>query len=113
MTIPENILNLNDVINLFNSIPAGIGFLRIVNGVKDESTVFNEYFFNHIDVSQSATNTFVTKDFMKCVYKDDVERVINDLNNGLKLKGPLTGEYRLLSKVDNTYHWFYVQCKVV
>jgi len=97
---------------MIDSVPAGLGAVRIINGTIDDTIQVNKYFFDWINVSASENMTLATTDFLECVYTGDRERIQQDFRSFFAGKGNKFNEYRFRARGDG-FIWVRVRGSLV
>jgi PAS domain S-box-containing protein len=98
------------VVRSINGTPCGIGTLRIVNGVPEQTMQLNRYFFSRVALPAQPGWTAFTRDFPACLHPDDRTGFLAELQTFLLQKGFVEKRYRFQSKLDGSYYWVSVRC---
>lgn len=104
--------SLDKMRQMIDSVPAGLGAVRLVNGVIDDTIQINRYFFDWINVSANENKIMETSEFLECVYAEDRERIRNDFKLFFAGKRRGACEYRFHMRGDG-YIWVRVRGSLV
>ena len=97
---------------MIDGVPAGIGALRILDGVPDPQVQLNQYFIQRLNITTTQGNMADLAAFLGTVHPDDRQRFREEFEEFLRVKTLTTRQYRFLTVVGG-YAWISVRGTVV
>jgi len=96
---------------LIDSVPSGLGALRVIDGVPEPKTRINRFFVERIDIAVDKENGADMAAFLDAVHPDDRERFVDEYQEFLKDKDLMTRQYRFRA-VGGEYVWLSVRANM-
>ena len=94
---------------MLDTVPTGLGAIRITGGVPNGMIQLNRFFFERMDIEDEGNGMAGLGSFTDCVHPDDRERCRSDFQSFLREKELCSEQYRFRSALTGRYRWLNVR----
>jgi PAS domain S-box-containing protein len=99
---------LSKMRSMIDGVPAGIGALRIADGIPDKVIQLNRFFTERIDIAAGKDSVVNLDAFMGVLHPDDRERFEKEYHEFMHVKTLTIRQYRFRN-ISGDYIWFNVR----